>query len=110
MMLEILKRVWEEMPEECKKGEIVPIYKEKEDPLECGNFRGIKLLKYGMKMFEKILEGRLRKLIAVNNMQFGFSPGKRYNRCSIYHTTTARKTPRSAQGFVPYLRRLGKSV
>ena len=31
---------------------------------------------------------------------------ERYNRCSIYHTTTARKTPRSAQGFVPYLRRL----
>ena len=29
-----------------------------------------------MKMFEKILERRLRKLITVNNMQFGFSPGK----------------------------------
>ena len=30
----------------------------------------------GMKMFEKILERRFRKLITVNNMQFGFSPGK----------------------------------
>ena len=29
-----------------------------------------------MKMFEKILERRLRKLITVNNMQFGFSQGK----------------------------------
>ena len=29
-----------------------------------------------MKMFEKIVERRLRKLITVNNMQFGFSPGK----------------------------------
>ena len=29
-----------------------------------------------MKMFEKILECRLRKLVTVNNMQFGFSPGK----------------------------------
>ena len=29
-----------------------------------------------MKMFEKILERRLRQIIAVNNMQFGFSPGK----------------------------------
>ena len=27
-------------------------------------------------MFEKILERRLRKLITVNNLQFGFSPGK----------------------------------
>ena len=29
-----------------------------------------------MKMFEKILECRLRKLVTVNNMQFGFSSGK----------------------------------
>ena len=29
-----------------------------------------------MKMFEKILERRFRKLITVYNMQFGFSPGK----------------------------------
>ena len=29
-----------------------------------------------MKMFEKIVERTLRKLITVNNMQFGFSPGK----------------------------------
>ena len=78
MMHEILKRVWEEeqMPEEWKESEIVPIYKQKGDPLECGNFRGIKLLEHGMKMFEKIVERRLRKLITVNNMQFGFSPGK----------------------------------
>ena len=69
MMHEILKRVWEEehMPEEWKKSEIVPIYKQKGDPLECGNFIGIKLLEHGR---------RLRKLITVNNMQFGFSPGK----------------------------------
>ena len=46
MMHEILKRVWEEeqMPEKWKKSEIVPMYKQKRDPLECGNFRGIKLL------------------------------------------------------------------
>ena len=62
MMHEILKRVWEEeqMPEEWEKSEIVPIYKQKGDPLECGNFRGIELLEHGMKMLEKIL-GRLKK-------------------------------------------------
>ena len=78
MMHEILKRVLEEeqMLAEWKKSVIVPIYKQKGDPLECGNFRGIKLLEHGMKMFEKIVERRLRKLITVNNMQFGFSPGK----------------------------------
>ena len=78
MMHEILKRVWEEekMPEMWKKREIIPIYKQNGDPLECGNFRGIKLLEHGMKMFEKVRERRLIKLITVNNMQFGFSPGK----------------------------------
>ena len=64
------------MPEECEKSEIVPIYKQKGAPLECGNFRGSTLLEHGMKMFEKFLERKLRKLITVNNMQFGFSPGK----------------------------------
>ena len=78
MVHEILKRVWEDeqMPKEWKKSEIVPIYKQKGDPLECGNFIGIKLLEHRLKIFEKILERRLRKLITVNNMQFGFSPGK----------------------------------
>ncbi|KAK2182849.1 hypothetical protein NP493_333g00010 [Ridgeia piscesae] len=78
MMHGILKRVWEEeqMPEKWKNNEIVLIYKQKGDPLECGNFRGIKLQEHGMKMFVKIVERRLRKLITVNNMQFGFSSGK----------------------------------
>ena len=78
MVHEILKTVWEEeqMPEECEKSEIVPLYKQKGDQLECRNFRGIKLLEHGKKMFEKILERRLRKLITVNNMQFWFSSGK----------------------------------
>ena len=59
-----------------EESEIVPIYKQKVDPLECGNFRGITLLEHGMKMFEKIVERRRRKQITVNNMQFGFSPRK----------------------------------
>ena len=69
MMHEILKRVWEEeqMPEEWNKCEIVPIYKQKGDTLECGNIRGIKLMEHGMKMFEKILERRLRKPTTVNS-------------------------------------------
>ena len=69
-MHEILKRVWEEeqTPEEWKKGEIVPIHKQKGDPLACGNFRGITLLEHGMKIFEKIVQSRLRKLFIVNNL------------------------------------------
>ena len=36
-----------EIPEEWKKSYIVPIYKVKEEPLECKNHRGIKLLEHG---------------------------------------------------------------
>ena len=90
MMHEILKRVREEehMPEEWKKSEIVPIYNQKGDPLECGNFRGIKLLEHGMKMFEKIVERRLRKLIIATTCNWDLVQGKvqqmqylSYNNC-----------------------------
>ena len=53
-----------------------------------------------MKIFQKILERRLKKLITINNIQFGFSSGKGTKKCSINHTTTASNTPRSAKGFV----------
>ena len=112
MVHEILKTVWEEeqMPEECEKSEIVPLYKQKGDQLECRNFRGIKLLEHGKKMFEKILERRLRKLITVNNMQFWFSSGKDTTDAVLITQQLQKKTRRSAQEFVFYLRRFWKSV
>ena len=78
MVYSLLQKIWreEEMPKEWELSEIVTIYKKKGDPMECGNFRGIKLLEHAMKMFEKVLEKRLRSLITIDNMQFGFSPGK----------------------------------
>ena len=54
----------------------MPIYKQKGDPLECGNYRGIKLLEHGMKILEKIIERRLRKTVEIDPMQFGFMPGR----------------------------------
>ena len=65
----------EEMPEDWKRSEIVPIYKQKGEPLECGNYRGIKLLEHRMKILEKIIEGRPRKTVEIDPMQFGFMPG-----------------------------------
>ncbi|GFR73286.1 RNA-directed DNA polymerase from mobile element jockey-like [Elysia marginata] len=75
IMVDIIETVWEEeeMPEDWKQSEIVPIYKQKGDPLDCGN---IKLLEYGMKIREKIIEGRLRKTVEIDPMQFGFMPGR----------------------------------
>ena len=52
------------------------IYKGKGDALECGSYRGVKLLEHVMKVMEHILETRLRKLIVIDDMQFGILPGR----------------------------------
>ena len=52
----------------------VTIYKGKEDALECGKYRVLRLLEHGMKLFVKVLEERLRKLVKVDGCQFGFCP------------------------------------
>jgi len=38
------------IPEDWKSSVILPIYKEKGDPMECGSYRGIKLLEYAIKV------------------------------------------------------------
>ena len=78
MVLDLLESIWEheEMPSEWEESETVPIYKQKGDPLDCGNFRGIKLLEHLLKVLERILDQRLRELVEINDMQFGFSKGK----------------------------------
>ena len=55
---------------------LVPLYKGKGDAQECKNYRGIKLLSHTMKLWERVIEGRLRRETEVSQMQFGFMPGK----------------------------------
>ena len=64
------------IPEDWKQSTLVPIFKGKGDPMECGSYRGIKLLEHAMKVVERVLEQRLRGMVKVDEMQFGFSPGK----------------------------------
>jgi len=42
------------IPEDWKSSVVLPIYKGKGDPMECGSYRGMKLLKHGKKVAEKI--------------------------------------------------------
>ena len=44
--------------------------------MDCASYRGVKLLEHGMKVVERLLEKRLRRLVKVDQMQFGFMPGK----------------------------------
>jgi len=40
--------------EDWKPSVVLPIYKVKGDPMECGSYRGIKLLEHAMKVVERI--------------------------------------------------------
>ena len=44
--------------------------------MNCGAYRGLKLLEHAMKIVEKVLERRMRRMVKVDEMQFGFMPGK----------------------------------
>jgi len=39
------------IPEYCKSSVVLPIYKGKGDPMECGSYRGIKLLEHAMNVW-----------------------------------------------------------
>ena len=64
------------IPDDWKKSILVPVYKGKGDPLVCGSYRAIKLLEQPMKVLERVLEKRIRCQVSIDNMQFGFMPGK----------------------------------
>lgn len=64
------------IPDDWKKSWIVAVYKGKGDALECGSYRGIKLLDHAMKVFERVVEKRVRENVDLDEMQFGFRPGR----------------------------------
>ena len=53
---------------------LVPIYKGKGDIQDCGNYRGIMLMSHTMKIWERIMEARLRRIVEISEEQFGFMP------------------------------------
>ena len=63
------------MPEEWRNSILVPLFKNKGDAL-CGNYRGIKLLSHTMKLWERVIEGKLRQETVIREHQFGFMPGR----------------------------------
>jgi hypothetical protein len=78
VMMRIANRVLdgEGIPDDWKHSVLVPLYKGKGDVRDCGAYRGVKLLEHGMKVVERVLEGRLRNAVTVNEMQCGFMPGR----------------------------------
>ena len=65
------------MPDEWRESTITPIYKDKGDHkvMNCSNYRGIKLLSHTMKLWEHIIDQRLRDIVSISDGQFAFKPG-----------------------------------
>ncbi|KAK3531447.1 hypothetical protein QTP70_020542, partial [Hemibagrus guttatus] len=66
----------ERMPEEWRRSVLVLIFKNKGDVQSCSNCRGIKLMSHTMKLWERVVEARLRKVVDICEQQYGFMPRK----------------------------------
>ena len=75
---EVLNKIIKEekVPAEWRKSTLIPIFKNKGDITCCGNYRGIKLMCHSMKLYERIIENRLRNVVNISEHQFGFMKGK----------------------------------
>ena len=77
-MLELLRAIFEEevMPADWEESQMVHIFKQKGDILECGNHRGIKLTEHGLKVLERILDERFRDIVKIGKQHYGFMKGR----------------------------------
>jgi hypothetical protein len=55
---------------------LVPIFKNKGDIQSCINYRGIKLMSHTMKLWERVIDHRLRGMTHITMNQFGFMLGR----------------------------------
>ena len=76
LLMYILQRIIANgITDSWKKSKLIPIFNNKGDILECNNYRGIKLMSHFMKLWERIIEARLREIVNIRDNQFGFRPG-----------------------------------
>jgi len=64
------------MSNEWRKNTLVPLCKNKGNIQICSNYRGIKLMCHTMKLWERVIEYRLRQNVKISEKQFGFMLGR----------------------------------
>ena len=64
------------MSNEWEFSVVVPIFKGKGNATSCGAYKGVKLPEDAMKIVEKVIERRMRCMVKLDKMQFGFMSGK----------------------------------
>ncbi|KAL6553120.1 hypothetical protein OROGR_006962 [Orobanche gracilis] len=72
----LFNKIWRsnKMPSAWRKNILVPLYKNKGDVQDCSNYRGIKVMSHTMKLWERVIEQRIRKSVKITENQFGFMP------------------------------------
>ena len=65
----------EVIPEKWRESTLIPIFKVKGDIQGCANYRGIKLMSHPLKLFERVLDNRLRQVVHIGRQQLGFTKG-----------------------------------
>ena len=64
------------IPADWDLSTIVNCYKGKGKVLDRGNYRGLKMMDQVLKVGERIIEKQIRSRINIDEMQFGFMPGR----------------------------------
>ena len=64
------------IPKDWSRSWLVNVYKGKGDALECDSYREIKLVEHAMKILERVIERRVRNVVKIDSMQFGFMARK----------------------------------
>ena len=64
------------IPTDWEESIILNLFKGKGEALDRGNYRGLKLTDQGMKLLERVLDSKIRKMVNIDEMQYGFVPGR----------------------------------
>ena len=64
------------IPSEWDDSFILNVFKGKGEAIDRGNYRGLKLTEHVLKVVERIIEVIIRDVVNVDDMQFGFLPGR----------------------------------
>lgn len=90
--LKMLKKVLNEI------SALIPIYKGESNPLNLSSY-SIWLLEHAFKLYERVLEKRLRKIVNMDRMQCGFMPGSRQWMQCFFREDWQKKLDQKQEAF-----------